>query len=185
MALPKIVSPNEWLAARKELLAKEKAFSRYHLMFDPKWEAACKSCSFIADNFQASPAHLGARDTALVAVSRTPLAKIEAFKKRMGWTHRWVSSEKNDFNYDYGVSFHEGDKGGYNYGDANYGGESPGCSVFVKDGNDVFHTYSTYARGLDMLITTYHYLDLTPLGRQEEGDKHGMSWVKLHDQYEA
>jgi predicted dithiol-disulfide oxidoreductase (DUF899 family) len=229
MGLPKIVSPNEWLSARKELLAKEKAFSRardelaaerrklpmvkltkeyvfeapegktnlrdlfgkrrqlivYHLMFDPKWEAACKSCSFIADNFQASPVHLGARDTALVAVSRAPLAKIEAFKKRMAWTHRWLSSENSDFNYDFGVSFREDEKGGYNYGDENYGGESPGCSVFLKAGSDVFHTYSTYARGLDMLITTYHYLDLTPLGRQEEGLKHGMMWVRLHDQYEA
>jgi predicted dithiol-disulfide oxidoreductase (DUF899 family) len=227
MNRPKIVSPSDWLAARKDLLAREKAFSKarddlaaarralpavrvekdyvfdapegkthlrdlfgkhpqlivYHLMFDPKWDAACKSCSLIADNFQGSLPHFGARNVAFAAVSRAPLAKLEAFKKRMGWKHRWVSSLESDFNYDYGVSFKEGDKGGYNYGASNYGGESPGLSVFLRDGNDILHTYSTYARGLDMLITTYHYIDLTPLGRQEEGEEHGMRWVRLHDEY--
>jgi predicted dithiol-disulfide oxidoreductase (DUF899 family) len=169
----------------RDLFGKHPQLVVYHLMFDPKWDAACKSCSLIIDNVQGSLAHFGARGISFVAVSRAPVAKIEAFKKRMGWKQRWVSSENTDFNYDYGVSFREGETGGYNYGDKNYGGESPGLSVFMRDGGDVFHTYSSYARGLDILINTYNYIDLTPLGRQEENDSNGMKWVKLHDQYEA
>src|SRR5205807_1677294 len=105
-----------------------------------------------------------------------PLAKIEAFKKRMGWAHRWLSSEKTDFNQDYGVT----DAPAYNYGEKSFKGEAPGVSVFLREGNDVFHTYSSYARGLDLLINTYNYIDLTPLGRQEESDSNGMKWVRLH-----
>ena len=162
----------------------------YHFMFDPSWEEGCKSCSYVADNFQGSPAHLAARDVSFVAISRAPLAKIEAFKKRMGWTFRWLSSFETDFNYDYHVSFRPEDKVAgkvdYNYTSQEFpSSEAPGLSVFFRDGDDVFHTYSTYSRGLDILIGTYNYLDLTPLGRDEEQLPFTMSWLRHHDRYES
>lgn len=161
-----------------------------HVMFKPEWDAACKSCSFWVDGFERMVPHLAARDTTMVAVSRAPIAKLEAFKKRMGWTFEWVSSGNNDFNHDYGVSFTreeiDKDEKKYNYGTTPfYGDELPGISVFYRDeAGNVYHTYSTYARGLDMMNAAYHYLDLTPLGRHEEGLPYPMDWVRLRDQYQ-
>jgi predicted dithiol-disulfide oxidoreductase (DUF899 family) len=235
MDQPKVVSRAEWLLARKELLAREKEFSRqrdalsaarrklpmvrvdkayafegpdgraslldlfdgrrqlivYHFMLDPSWTDGCKSCSYLADNYEGGLVHLGARDTSFVTISRAPLAKIQAFKERMGWKFKWLSSFESDFNYDFHVTLDPA-KGSteYNYEDVSkdkpgYGGmgERPGLSVFLRDGDQIFHTYSTYQRGLDLLIGTYNLLDLTALGRQEEGSAHGMSWVRLHDRY--
>jgi len=161
-----------------------------HVMFAPEWDAACKSCSFWADGFERMVPHLAARDTTMIAVSRAPLAKLEAFKKRMGWTFDWVSSGANDFNHDYGVTFTgeqiAAGKPMYNFGTTPfYGEELPGISVFYRDEpGAVFHTYSTFARGLDMMNAAYHYLDLTPLGRHEEGLPYPMDWVRLRDQYQ-
>lgn len=161
-----------------------------HVMFAPEWDAACKSCSFWGDGFDRMAPHLAARDTTMIAISLAPLAKLEAFKQRMGWTFDWVSSGADDFNYDYGVSFTQGqiDAGDakYNYGTTPlYGPELPGISVFFRDEKGgVFHTYSTFARGLDMMNAAYHYLDLTPLGRHEEGLPYPMDWVRLRDQYQ-
>jgi predicted dithiol-disulfide oxidoreductase (DUF899 family) len=161
-----------------------------HVMFAPEWDAACKSCSFWADGFERMVPHLAARDTTMVAISRAPIAKLEAFKKRMGWTFDWFSSGGSDFNHDYGVSFtrEEIDAGEakYNYGTTRlYGDELPGISTFFRDeAGTIFHTYSTYARGLDMMNAAYQYLDLTPLGRHEKGLPYPMDWVRLRDQYQ-
>ncbi|MCP1847299.1 putative dithiol-disulfide oxidoreductase (DUF899 family) [Bradyrhizobium sp. USDA 4503] len=229
-----IVSREEWIAARKALMAGEKeltqareALSRQrrelpwvkvdkdyvfdgpggkmtlgdlfkgrpqlvvqHVMFAPEWDAACKNCSFWADGFERMVPHLAARDTTMIAISRAPLVKLDAFKARMGWTFDWVSSGESDFNYDYGVSFTQGqidaEDAKYNYGTTPlYGPELPGISVFFRDETgSVFHTYSTFARGLDMMNAAYHYLDLTPLGRHEEGLPYPMDWVRLRDQYQ-
>jgi predicted dithiol-disulfide oxidoreductase (DUF899 family) len=229
-----IVSRDEWLAARKALLAKEKAFSHardqltaerqslprvkvektyvfdtpegkktlaelfggksqlfiYHFMLGPTWDEGCKSCSFLADHFDGALTHLAARDVAFVAVSRAPLAKIEAFRRRMGWHFPWVSSDGSDFNFDYGVSFKDeavGTEGDYNYARQQIeSDELPGASVFYKDASGaVFHTYSTYARGLDPLIGTYNFLDLTPKGRDEADLPWTMAWVRHHDRYDG
>src|SRR6202140_3638008 len=229
----RIVSRDEWTAARKAHLAEEKAFTRardtlskkrrelpwvkvekayafdgakgketladlfgersqlivYHFMFGPGWKEGCPSCSFISDHIDGSVVHLAARDVRLVVVSRAPLAQIEAFKKRMGWRFHWVSSNATDFNYDYQVSMtnEELEKGQvyYNYSMQQFPSEErPGTSVFYKDGaGNIFHTYSSYARGLDILIGAYNWLDLAPKGRDEEGLKHGMAWVRHHDKY--
>lgn len=231
----RIVARDEWLDARRALLAKEKRFTQlrdqlsaerrelpwekveksyvfdgpagresladlfagksqlivYHFMFAPEWEEGCKSCSFWADNFDRLPVHLKHRDTTMLAISRAPLAKLEAYRKRMGWNFKWVSSAGNDFNFDYNVSF-AGARAGrsrtdYNFGasadDARYAGEEfPGISVFYKDATgDIFHTYSCYARGIDMMNNAYHYLDLTPKGR-DEGDGI-MAWLRRNDEY--
>jgi len=166
----------------------------YHFMFDPSWDEGCPSCSFLADNVVGSLAHLGARDTAFAVVSRAPLTKIESFKKRMGWTFPWYSSTGNDFNYDFHVTLDE-DAGSveYNYQSVAalkqagkvWMDELPGLSVFLRGGDNVFHTYSTYQRGLDILIGTYNYLDLTPLGRHEDGLPWAMEWVRHHDKYKT
>ncbi len=228
-----IVSPQQWTAARRELLAKEKEFTQlreelarqrrdlpwekveksyvfqgpdgqetlaqlfdgrsqlvvYHFMFAPEAEAGCRGCSFWADNFDGIVEHLNQRDVSLVAVSRAPLEKLQAFERRLGWTFKWVSCAGNDFNYDYDVAFRpETVAGGavdYNYKQqALKASDMPGVSVFYKrpDGS-IVHTYSCYARGLDMLNTAYQYLDLVPKGRDEAGLSHPMSWVKLRDQY--
>lgn len=160
-----------------------------HFMFAPDWEAGCKSCSFWADGFERMIPHLAARDTTLAAVSRAQLPKLEAFKRRMGWTFDWYSSHGSDFNYDFAVSFTPEEIAAghrrYNFGTSGFGIEdAPGISVFCRDdGGQIYHTYSCYARGLDMLNAAYHYLDLTPLGRHEEGLPYPMDWVRLHDQY--
>jgi predicted dithiol-disulfide oxidoreductase (DUF899 family) len=160
-----------------------------HFMFAPDWNEGCKSCSFWADGFERMIPHLAARDTALVAVSRAPLSKLLAFRSRMGWTFDWVSSAASDFNYDYAVSFTpedlKSDRRIYNFGTTDFSvEEAPGISVFYRnEAGDIFHTYSCFSRGLDMMNAAYHYLDLTPLGRHEEGLPYPMDWVRLRDQY--
>ncbi len=162
----------------------------YHFMFDPEWESGCKSCSFWADNFERSVVHLAHRDVQLVAVSRAPLAKLTKFAKRLGFTFEWVSSFESDFNFDFGVSFTpEQLKSGvveYNFVEQKaFGSEMPGISVFYKDEDgSVFHTYSTYQRGLDMMNATYQYLDLVPKGR-DEADTGNMGWLRYRDSYDA
>jgi predicted dithiol-disulfide oxidoreductase (DUF899 family) len=227
-----VVSHEEWLKARLELLAAEKEFTRqrdaltrrrmaipwerveksyqfegpngalsladlfdgrsqlivYHFMFGPDWEEGCKSCSFWADNFDGISIHLNHRDVTFTAVSRAPLAKIEAYKKRMGWSFPWVSSYGSDFNYDFHVSFTEeqlaAGKVDYNYGLVEGYQELPGISVFYKnERGEVFHTYSCYARGIDMVNGAYQFLDLVPKGRDEDGFEFSMEWVRRHDQY--
>jgi predicted dithiol-disulfide oxidoreductase (DUF899 family) len=230
---PKVVSKVEWMAARKELLAKEKEFSRlrdaisaarralpwvevekdyvfdapdgkkslaelfgkksqlivYHFMLAPGWEQGCAGCSFLADHFDGSVIHLAHRDVALVAVSRAPMSQIATFKKRMGWRFSWVSSFGNDFNFDYHVSFRKEErvdgKAYYNYAMMDFpSDEGPGLSAFYKDQTgSVFDTYSTYARGFDTLLGAYNFLDFTPKGRDENGLKFRMAWVRHHDRY--
>ena len=232
----KVVSHDEWIAARKAYLAEEKAFSRardalsrkrrelpwekveknyifdtpagkqsladlfggksqliiYHFMLGPGWEAGCPSCSYLADHFDGAAIHLAQRDVSFVVVSRAPLSEIEAFKRRMGWRFKWVSSFGSEFNPDYQVSFTPQEKAGgkvfYNYEfiESFPSEERPGASVFYKNSaGEIFHTYSTYGRGLDMLIGTYHFLDLAPKGRDEEGLAWSMAWVRHHDRYEG
>ena len=228
----KIVSRDEWVAARKALLLKEKEFTHlrdelsaerrelpwvkvdkayvfdgpegkvtladlfdgrsqllvYHFMFGPDWEEGCPSCSFWADNYNGIVVHLNHRDVSLVAISRAPLAKLEQYEQRMGWGFKWVSSLGNDFNRDYHVSFAPEEKATayYNYKVGGFSGqEAPGISIFAKDpGGAVYHTYSCYARGLDMLNGAYHMLDLVPKGRDEAGLPFTMAWVRRHDRYE-
>jgi predicted dithiol-disulfide oxidoreductase (DUF899 family) len=161
----------------------------YHFMFGPDWEEGCKSCSYLADHFDGASWHLPHRDVTFVVISRAPLSKIEAFKKRMGWRFKWVSSCGNDFNFDYHVSAtkEEQEKGKmyYNYTMQEIDTEEwPGLSVFYKDeSGDVFHTYSTYARGLDILVGAYNFLDLVPKGRNEDNLDFTMEWVRHHDRY--
>ncbi len=162
----------------------------YHFMFAPEWDEGCKHCSFWADNFNGLGIHLNHRDVSFVAISRAPLAKLEAFRKRMGWSFRWVSSGQNDFNYDYQASFtrQEVESGAafFNYSKSDVGvSDREGVSVFSRDPSGaVFHTYSSYARGIDMLNTAYHYLDLVPKGRDEDGLEFTQAWVRHHDRYE-
>ena len=228
-----VVSETEWLVARKDLLTREKEFTRqrdalsaerrqlpmvkvekqyvfdgpkgketlsdlfegrsqlvvYHFMFGPDWEDGCKSCSYLADHFDGANWHLPHRDVSFVAISRAPLSKLQAYKKRMGWRFKWVSSEKNDFNFNYHVSFTAEDekknKAHYNYAESEYiNDELPGLSVFYKDDTgDVYHTYSAYARGLDILVGAYNFLDLVPKGRDEDDLDFTMEWVRRHDEY--
>ncbi|WP_437594660.1 DUF899 domain-containing protein [Sorangium sp. So ce1000] len=173
----------------RELFGERRQLIVYHFMLAPDWDEGCKGCSYVADNIQGGYVHLAARDTAYCAVSRAPLAKLEAFKARMGWTFPWVSSDGTDFNYDYHVSFREEERarGGVEYNfkkkESFSMSDAPGLSVFAREGDEVFHTYSTYARGLDVLLGTYNYLDLTPLGRDEAALPHPMAWVRHHDRY--
>jgi predicted dithiol-disulfide oxidoreductase (DUF899 family) len=161
----------------------------YHFMFGPGWEQGCPSCSYLADHMDGTLIHLAHRDVSLAVISRAPLDQIEAFQKRMGWRFPWVSSFGNDFNHDYHVSFTKQEmatgKVDYNYGVQDSPVEElPGASVFYKDAaGEIFHTYSTYSRGLDILIGTYNYLDLVPKGRDEEGLAHTMAWLRHHDRY--
>jgi predicted dithiol-disulfide oxidoreductase (DUF899 family) len=232
----KVVSHDEWIAARKAYLAEEKAFSRardalarkrrelpwekveknyvfdtpagkqsladlfggksqliiYHFMLGPGWEAGCPSCSFLADHFDGAVIHLAQRDVSFVVVSRAPLSEIAAFQRRMGWRFKWVSSFGNAFNQDYQVSVTPQEQAGgkvlYNYEFIeNFPSEErPGASVFYKNAaGEIFHTYSTYGRGLDILIGTYHFLDLAPKGRDEDGLAWSMAWVRHHDRYDG
>jgi predicted dithiol-disulfide oxidoreductase (DUF899 family) len=160
----------------------------YHFMFGPGWKEGCKACSFLVDHIDGALIHLEHHDVSLVVVSRASLREIAPFKKRMGWRFRWISSFGSDFNFDYHVSFTKKEiaKGKiyYNYEMTEGGEEQPGVSVFYKDkSGEIFHTYSSYGRGGDLLIGTYNYLDLAPLGRQE-GKGQGMDWVRLHDKYD-
>jgi predicted dithiol-disulfide oxidoreductase (DUF899 family) len=162
----------------------------YHFMFDPAWEEGCKNCSFVADHFGGTLVHLAARDTSFAVISRAPIEKLERFRKRMGWNFPWLSSFGTDFNYDFQVTideahpennyrraYHEPDLKGKGPTE----GEAPGLSVFLRDGERLFHAYSIYLRGLDPFINTYNFLDYTPLGRQEHGK--GMAWMRRHDEY--
>jgi predicted dithiol-disulfide oxidoreductase (DUF899 family) len=228
-----IMSEAEWLVARKDLLTREKEFTRqrdalsaarrqlpmvkvekqyvfdgpkgketlsdlfgarsqlivYHFMFGPDWQEGCKSCSYLADHFDGANWHLPPRDVTLVVVSRAPFPEIQAYQKRMGWRFKWVSSYGNDFNFDYHVSFTAEDetknKAYYNYAESEYiNDELPGLSVFyIDDKGDVYHTYSTYARGLDILVGAYNFLDLVPKGRDEDNLDFTMEWVRRHDEY--
>ena len=230
----KIVSPDEWLAARRALLAEEKALlkahdalaakrralpwvkveKRYefegpsgretlsdlfdgrsqlivkHFMLGPDWEEGCVGCSFGADQLDSQLVHLVNHDVMLVAVARAPLAKIQAFQKRMGWHFKWVSSFGSDFNFDYHVSFTDEDRARdrafYNFELGRYmSDEMPGFSVFYKDeAGQVFHTYSVFARGTDQLGSTYSLLDLTPKGRNEPPGGNLTAWVRHHDKYD-
>ena len=218
----------QWLTARLDLLAEEKAFMKakdalaakrralpryrvdttymfqseagpktladlfagrgqlavYHFMFGPGWEQGCKSCSFWADNFDGISPHLNQRDVTLVCVSSAPLAKLLAFRQRMGWRFDWLSSEGSSFNSDFGVTGKPGETLTYNFDkEVDDAGELPGLSIFALKGGDVFHTYSCYARGLDNLNAAYQFLDLTPKGRGEDALPYTMSWVKHHDLY--
>lgn len=228
-----VVSHEEWLKARLELLAAEKELTRqrdelrrrrmampwerveksyefegpngilsladlfdgrsqlivYHFMFAPDWKQACKQCSFWADNFNGVVIHLNHRDVAFTAISRAPLATINAYKKRMGWSFPWVSSNGGDFNFDYHVSFTPQEiaenKMYYNYVVQGRGvSDEQGVSVFYKnERGEVFHTYSCYSRGIDGLNCAYQYLDLVPKGRDEDAFKFPMVWVRRHDEY--
>jgi predicted dithiol-disulfide oxidoreductase (DUF899 family) len=228
----RVVSAEEWQAARQELLAEEKEFTRrrdqlsalrrelpwealtkeyvfegadgrqtlpqlfagrsqlivYHFMFAPEWDAGCPHCSHWADNFNGGIAHLNQRDVTMIAVSRAPYAKLAAYRERMGWSFKWVSSLGSDFNFDYRVSFTaaelEARRAFYNYAWQDPGvAEREGVSVFFRDEQErVFHTYSAYARGIDILNTDYNLLDLTARGRDEAG--RGPFWVRRHDEYD-
>ena len=228
-----IVSREQWLEARRGLLAEEKRFSRLrdeltrkrqalpwvevaadyrfegaqgelgldelfggrsqlivqHFMFGPQWSEGCPSCSFWADNYDGTLAHLAARDISFAVVSNAPLAKLDAYKARMGWSFRWVSSGSGSFNRDFGVSFTQAEVDGgeldYNYGKVRFPTtEAPGISVFNRgaDGR-LFHSYSCYARGLDMLNGAYHYMDLVPKGRDEAELSYSMAWLRRRDSY--
>ena len=171
-----------------ELFAGKSQLIVYHFMFGPGWKEGCPHCSFWADHYDSVNLHLGQRDTTLVVVSRAPFKKINPFKKRMGWRFKWVSSSRNDFNFDFHVSFTPEEirsgKMFYNYGPlAMKIDEREGVSAFYKNRHgDVFHTYSAYARGIDMLNNTYHFLDLTARGRDENPDS-PQDWVRHHDRY--
>jgi predicted dithiol-disulfide oxidoreductase (DUF899 family) len=172
----------ELFEGRRQLLVQ-------HFMFGPGWEQGCPSCSYMADHTDGMTVHLAHRDTTFVAISRATLAEIQRFRQRMGWRFKWVSSFANDFNFDYGVSFTAAEKARnevtYNFSQQPYEwDELPGISVFIKDGaGDVFHSYSTYRRGVEAMMGTYSLLDLTPKGRDEH-EVGGMGWVRHHDRYE-
>lgn len=160
----------------------------YHFMFGPDWDEGCSHCSFWADHYDGTLPHLPQRDTRLVVISRAPFNRIKAFQKRMGWHFKWLSSAKTDFNFDYHVSFTpEEIRNGtaiYNYRPLDMDiDEREGVSAFYKDAKgNLYHTYSSYERGIDMLNTTYHFLDLTAKGRNENPE-HSQDWVRFHDQY--
>jgi predicted dithiol-disulfide oxidoreductase (DUF899 family) len=236
METPKVVTREQWLKARLDLLAAEKDFTHQrdaltcrrmampwecveknyvfdtpegkrslaelfdgrrqllvqHFMLGPGWEQGCKSCSFMADHIDGMSVHLQHRDVTMLAISRAPLAEIERFRRRMGWQFRWASSHGTDFNHDFGVTFTPEEIAGgkiyYNYCDTwpHLHEELPGISVFYKDdAGTVFHTYSTYGRGVEVMMGTYNMLDLTPKGRDEDNLKFTMEWVRHHDRYES
>jgi predicted dithiol-disulfide oxidoreductase (DUF899 family) len=161
-----------------------------HFMFGPEWEAGCPHCSFWADGFDRLVTHLAQRDVAFAAVSRAPISRLDAYRKRMGWKFRWVSSLGNRFNFHFAVSATDEEMAQgtthYNYQDTPTGSlqERPGMSVFAKNDEGIFHTYSTFARGLDRLNVAYQVLDMVPRGRAEEGLPYPQAWVRRHDEYE-
>jgi predicted dithiol-disulfide oxidoreductase (DUF899 family) len=231
----RIVSQEEWVAARKAHLTEEKAFTKardalsrkrhelpwvrvakdyvfdgphgketlaglfgsksqlivYHFMLGPGWEAGCPSCSYLADHFDGPAIHLAQRDVSFVAISRAPFPEIDKYKRRMGWKFKWVSSFGSDFNHDYQVSESAEEKAKgeayYNYEMTTFPSEErPGASAFYKgEDGEVFHTYSTYGRGLDIFLSAYHFLDISPKGRDEDGLKFSMAWVRRHDEYDG
>jgi predicted dithiol-disulfide oxidoreductase (DUF899 family) len=161
-----------------------------HFMFAPGWERGCKSCSFMADHIAGALPHLAQRDLGVLVVARASLPEIERFRRRMGWQFRWVSSQHSDFNHDFAVSFTPADrvdgKVWYNYGRVAFPQEeAPGISMFYKDdAGEVFHTWSTYGRGVEAMMGTYDLLDLAPKGRDEDGLGSPMEWIRHHDRYE-
>jgi predicted dithiol-disulfide oxidoreductase (DUF899 family) len=161
----------------------------YHFMFNPSWDAGCPSCSFWADNFNRIIVHLNQRDVTMIAISLAPYNKLSAYEERMGWNFKWVSSYDTDFNFDYNVSFRPEEivkkEGMYNFTIQDpHSPEREGVSVFYKNhAGRIFHTYSAYARGIDMLNLAYHYLDLVPKGRDEAGHEFPQFWVRRHDEY--
>ena len=163
----------------------------YHFMFDPSWDAACPHCSFWADNFNGIIVHLNQRDVTMIVVSRAPYSKLAAYQKRMGWDFMWFSSYNIDFNFDYNVSFTSEElarkEAFYNFTAQDpHSSEREGVSVFYKDrAGHIFHTYSAYARGIDILNTAYNYLDLVPKGRDEDGHEFPQFWVRRHDEYNS
>ena len=173
-----------------ELFDGRRQLLMYHFMYGPDWEEGCPSCSYLADHFDGAIVHMNHRDVTLAAASRAPLENLEAYKTRMGWRFKWVSSLGDDFNFDYQASFEANDRAEgevyYNYrNNAFPSSEAPGLSVFRKDENGtIFHTYSAYARGLDMLIGAYNFLDLVPKGRDEADLSFTMEWIRRHDRYE-
>ena len=233
ISVHEVVPRDEWMERRRELLAREKEFTRardelsrqrrelpwvkvdkrylfdgpngsvsladlfdgrsqlivYHFMYPPDWEEGCLHCSFWADHYDGMQVHLNHRDVTFAVISRAPIAKISEFQQRMGWRFTWLSSFHTDFNYDFGASFNpqDVDSGAkvYNVGTMEPGGsDREGASVFYKDETGaIFHTYSTYARGIDMLNTTYQWLDLVPKGRDEDSDD-AQGWVRHHDRYD-
>ncbi len=234
MSMQQVVSREDWLKARLDLLEQEKAFTKQrdelsrkrralpmvkvekvyafegpdgretlaelfgacsqlivqHFMYGKGWGEGCPSCSFWADGFDGTTVHMKHRDASFVAISNAPLDEIEAYRKRMGWRFKWVSSYGTDFNHDYHVTFTDEEREAgpvyYNYRKGPFPmNEAPGVSIFFKDANgDVFHTYSCYARGLDMLNGAYHYIDLLPKGRDEHDLDFTMAWLRRHDRYE-
>ncbi|RDI98017.1 DUF899 domain-containing protein [Dyella solisilvae] len=173
-----------------DLFGKHNQLIVYHFMYAPDWDIGCKHCSFWADNFNGIIPHLNQRDVSMVAISRAPLAKLKEQAREFGWTFKWVSSADGDFNYDYNVSFSPEAlaQGGapYNYGTQQATrSDLPGISAFIRVGDQIFHTYSTYGRGVDMLNTAYHYLDLAPKGRDEQDLPFPMAWVKHRIAYES
>ncbi|MBM4118991.1 DUF899 domain-containing protein [bacterium] len=175
-------SLSDLFAARRQLIV-------YHFMYAPDWTEGCPICSFWADNFERIPIHLAHRDATLVAISRAPYEKLAAYRRRMGWTFPWYSSHGSEFNYDFQVSRTREQVGSGNDEPSSRRSmalaEFPGISVFYRDeAGDVYHTYSTYERGLDMLNGAYHYLDLLPKGRDEAGLPWTMAWLRRRDQYE-
>lgn len=162
-----------------------------HFMLGPGWEEGCPSCSYMADHTDCMLPHLAARDVTMLAVSRAPLAEIDAFKKRMGWSFGWVSSHGSDFNYDFHVSFTEKEvesgRVDYNYTAQPFGStEAPGISVFQKEADGtIYHTYSVYGRGVELMMGTYRILDLVPKGRDEDSLEWTMQWVRHHDRYDS
>ena len=181
--------PNEKVSL-SDLFDRRSQLIVYHFMFGPDWAEGCSSCSFVSDHIDGELVHLAARDISYVAISRAPIAKIEAFKKRMGWKFKWVSSFGTDFNFDFHVSFTKDEvargKMHYNYTEQQFpSDEGPGASVFQKESDGkLFHTYSTFGRGLDIFLGTYNWIDITPKGRDEDALPHGMAWVRHHDRYE-
>lgn len=170
-----------------DLFAGRRQLMVQHFMLGPGWEEGCQSCSYMADHTDGMNVHLAARDVTFVAISRAPLSEIERFRQRMGWKFQWVSSSGGDFNYDFHVSFPPQEAKGqvyYNYGMQPFeSDELPGVSVFYKnDAGEVFHTYSTYRRGVEVMMGTYNLLDLTPKGRDEHDGP--MAWVRHHDRYD-
>jgi len=170
-----------------ELFGKNEQLIVYHFMFAPGAKVGCQGCSFISDHMDGQLTHLVHHDVTYVAVSRAPLADFLPYKKRMGWHFPWVSSNGSDFNFDYAVSFTEesmkAGKNTYNFQEREKpeAGEAPGASVFIKKDGEIYHTYSSYGRGLDLMLGVYNWLDITPKGRNEAGNMTG--WMKRHDEY--
>ncbi len=178
--------PNGQRKSLADLFEKRSQLVVYHFMFSPEWDEGCKSCSFWADHYDAPGIHLNHRDVSFAAISRAPIAKIEKFKKRMGWRFRWLSSADSDFNFDFGVSFTpeqvKSGKAVYNYTHTPGMTDREGLSVFYKNGRSVYHTYSAFERGIEPINGTYDFLDLVPKGRDEDPDN-PHSWVRFHDRY--